>query len=98
MKALALILALCTPLAYADYVAKSGKDSVRLTELPCPVEILKLVPEGTRGYYLAAFVQVNGKAYNACWAVAAQDAVHLMYADGDQGLLPIAHFKNEVGV
>jgi hypothetical protein len=95
---LALALALCTPLAYAgDMVAKDGEDTVRLSELPCPVDVLKVLPQGTRGHYRAAFVQFQGKSYDACWTKYGQSA-HLVYPDGDQGLIPFSDFKQDVGV
>jgi hypothetical protein len=35
---------------------------------------------------------VDGQPFRACWIVDG-DAAHLLYEDGDQGLIPLADFK-----
>jgi hypothetical protein len=35
---------------------------------------------------------VQGKTFKACWSVEGQ-AAHLLYEDGDQGLIPLRDFK-----
>jgi hypothetical protein len=98
MRYLAFTLALlCLPVR-ADYIANNGRDSVRITDAPCPAEVLKLLPEGARGYYRAAFAQVDGTSYAACWTLATQQRVHLKYPDGDEGLIPVSEFKDSPGV
>jgi hypothetical protein len=98
MKTLALLLAiLCTP-ALAHSVARSGKDTVRITDAPCPQQVLKQLPEGTRGYFRAAFAVVEGKSYAACWAPRNDGTVVLIYPDGDMGLIPLADFNTDPGI
>jgi hypothetical protein len=35
---------------------------------------------------------VQGQSFKACWLVDGSDA-HLLYEDGDQGLIPLSEFK-----
>jgi hypothetical protein len=35
---------------------------------------------------------VDGQPFRACWIVDG-DSAHLLYEDGDQGLIPLADFK-----
>jgi hypothetical protein len=98
MKALALALAvLCAPALAQDAVAHRGDDSVRITEAPCPTQVLKLLPEGTRGYFRAAFAIVDGKSFAGCWAARSDGMVVLMYPDGDMGVLPLSDFEQAPG-
>jgi hypothetical protein len=95
--ALLLLALLCTP-ALADSIATNGKDTVRITDGPCPAEVLKLLPQGTRGYFRAAFAVVDGKSYAGCWAARNDGMVVLTYPDGDMGLIPVADFEHAPGV
>lgn len=92
-----LIAALMCGGAVADGVASNGKDSVRITGAPCPAAIVAMVPEQVREFVRAAFAKVDGKSYSACWIVRG-DFAHLLYEDGDQGLIPLRDFRNEPGV
>jgi hypothetical protein len=40
----------------------------------------------------AATAVVQGQSYKACWIVHG-NAAHLLYEDGDQGLIPLSDFK-----
>jgi hypothetical protein len=40
----------------------------------------------------AASATVNGKAFIACW-IGVGDEVHLLYEDGDLGVIPRRDFK-----
>lgn len=95
-----LILAACiaaSPAVAADFVARQGQDVIRLTDEPCPVSVIRHIPEGHRGHFRKAHASVNGKNYLACFAARSDGMVALVYEDGDQGLIPIQLFKEDVG-
>lgn len=80
--------------AFADeMVASNGKDSVRLSDQPCTSEkILSLLKPSFRPVMRNASAVVQGQPFAACWTVEG-DSAHLLYEDGDQGLIPLADFK-----
>jgi len=80
-----------------DMVATNGRDSVRLTQHPCPPAILALIPPELHAKVKAAVATVDGKDYAACW-LARSGAVALQYADGDQGIVPMRDFRRGKGV
>jgi hypothetical protein len=83
--------ALSAPLA-----RNSAGDWVRLSQDPCPAEILALIPEAERSQYMAAKAQVDGKQFAVCWnAMPEIGAVHLVYPDADQGLVSMKAFKDD---
>jgi hypothetical protein len=93
---LAALLAVATPPAISgDLLTTSGADSVRLTQEPCPVSVLQVLPQGSRGHYRKALVVFEGKDYIACHATLGTGMVHVVYDDGDQGLIPVGMFKEE---
>lgn len=94
---LASLLLLAAPAMAADMVSKQGNDSARITDKPCPVEVLKVIEQGQRGDFRAAFVVFQGKQFAACWRMMGNLAF-LVYADGDQGVIPLADFKPDEGV
>ena len=86
--------ALATAPAFADeLVASKGTDFVRLTSSPCSNEqiLSKLKPQLHEALRDASAV-VEGKTFKACWILDGQ-AAHLIYEDGDQGLIPMSDFK-----
>jgi hypothetical protein len=100
MRALLLTFALlfCPPLLLAgDMVAthETSGDTVRLTQKPCGESVLRHLPQGTRGYYRAALAVIGGQQWSACWAMRQDGMVHLVYTDGDQGMIPVAQFRQE---
>lgn len=94
-------IALCAALALApalaeDLVAREGNDSVRLADAPCESQgILKLVEPNTHTEYKAAFAVVKGEKFVACWR-AMGNVAHLIYEDGDQGIIPMQELKPEL--
>jgi hypothetical protein len=97
MKLFILCAALAAGSAFADeLVARQGNDTVRLAETPCTsTEVLGQLPPQSRSEFMAASAQVEGKTFTACWRKAGQSA-HLVYEDGDQGLIPLADLKPEL--
>ena len=89
--------ALAAAPAMADeLVASNGQDSVRLSDKPCSNEqVLKQLQPAFRGKMKDASAVVGGQPFRACWIVDG-DSAHLLYEDGDQGLIPLAEFKQPV--
>jgi hypothetical protein len=95
------VLLVCAALAVApvfaeELVARNGNDSVRLGDAPCTSELVlaRLQPQ-TRGDYKAASATVDGQSFVACWRVVGNSA-HLLYEDGDQGIIPMAELKPDL--
>ncbi|MBI5276684.1 MAG: hypothetical protein HY854_09515 [Burkholderiales bacterium] len=94
-------LLVCVALAVApvfaeDLVARNGSDSVRLNESPCTSkQVLARLQPQQHTDYKAAFAQVGGQNFEACWRVVGNSA-HLLYEDGDQGLIPLAELKPDL--
>ncbi|HVZ46672.1 MAG TPA: hypothetical protein VHA82_22895 [Ramlibacter sp.] len=84
------------PVFADDLVARNGDDSVRLSEGKCTSELVlaRLEPQ-TQTEYKAATAVVGGQQFQACWHVVGNSA-HLMYEDGDQGLIPLEDLKPEL--
>lgn len=95
------VLVLCAALAAStvfaeSLVARNGNDSVRLVDGPCTSELVlgRLQPQ-MHGQYKAASAVVEGQNFVACWRVVGNSA-HLLYEDGDQGIIPLAELKPEL--
>jgi hypothetical protein len=84
---------LAAPAMADELVASDGKDSVRLSDSPCSNEqVLSRLAPALRSLLRDASAVVEGRTFKACWVVNGQ-AAHLLYEDGDQGLVPLADFK-----
>ena len=92
--ALICAAALVAAPALADeLVASNGQDSVRLSDKPCSSDqVLKRLTPKFRELMRDANAVVNGQPFRACWIVDG-DSAHLLYEDGDQGLIPLTDFK-----
>jgi hypothetical protein len=79
-----------------DMIARQGNNSVRLANAPCTSELVlaRLRPE-LRPRFKAALAEVEGQTFQACWH-AAGNVVHLLYEDGDQGIVPLADLKPDL--
>lgn len=86
--------ALAAAPALADeLVASNGQDSVRLSDKPCSSqEVLKQLTPRFRQQMKDASAVVDGQPFRACWILDGESA-HLLYEDGDQGLIPLSDFK-----
>jgi len=81
------------PVLADELVASNGQDSVRLTDQPCSSEqVLQQLTPQIRDMMKDASATVGGKQFKACWVVDG-NAAHLLYEDGDQGLIPLEDFK-----
>lgn len=82
----------------ASLVAKQGNDWVRIYNQPCSDEkVLDRIPEPSRKGFQKAQAFFGGQMYSACWA-ANGGGVHLVYDDGDQGIVPFGDLKEDLGV
>jgi hypothetical protein len=94
MRQLLLCAALAAaPAIAADLVARHGSDTIRLADEPCTSQlVLGRLEARLHSKYKAV---VQGQNFIACWRPAGR-AVHLMYEDGDQGILPMEALKPEL--
>ena len=84
---------LAAPAMADELVASNGNDSVRLSNSPCTSQqVLSRLQPQFRAVLRDASAVVQGQPFKACWVVDG-DAAHLLYEDGDQGLIPLADFK-----
>src|SRR5947208_10463457 len=88
------VVALAVAPVWADeVVASNGEDLVRLSDQPCTSEkVLSTLPPNLRVLVHEASATVQGQLYKACWVIEG-DVAHLLYEDGDQGLVPLSDFK-----
>lgn len=86
----------CAPAFAEDLVAYNGADSVRLGEAPCASKpVLERLQPQMQEQYKTALASVDGKSFAACWRVVG-NAAHLVYEDGDQGVIPLAELKPQL--
>jgi hypothetical protein len=98
MKKLLIAAMFAASPAFADFVARDGKDSLRLTNVPCPETMAKHIPADLMERFRAAVAIVDGQTHLGCWTLRADGAVFLRYEDGDAGAVPQSLFRNEPGV
>jgi hypothetical protein len=84
---------IAAPAMADELVAKNGSDQVRLSDSPCKNEqVLERIKPAYRAELRDASAVVEGQSFKACW-IANGDVAHLLYEDGDQGLIPLSDFK-----
>jgi hypothetical protein len=84
---------LATPAIADEVVASKGGDSVRLSDSQCSSDkVLEHVPPQFRPQMKDAVAMVGGQPFKACWAVGGGMA-HLVYEDGDHGMVPLSEFR-----
>ena len=84
---------LAAPAMADELIASNGQDSVRLSDQPCSSEqVLQQLTPKFREAMKDASATVGGQQFRACWIVDGESA-HLLYEDGDQGLIPLADFR-----
>jgi hypothetical protein len=88
MKSLLILLAVVSFTVHADEIARQGDDWVRFTEKPCTNETILSNPLlGAPNKWRAASAFFMGQHYEACWQEMGWSR-HVVYEDGDQGLIP----------
>jgi hypothetical protein len=89
----AAVALVAAPALADELVASNGQDSVRLSDKPCSNDqVLKQLTPKFREQMKDASAVVDGQNFRACWIVDG-DSAHLLYEDGDQGLIPLTDFK-----
>ncbi len=83
---------LATPAFSQEMVASDGKDEIRLTLNACPASVLARIPEQFHSRFMEAKATIGGQKYVACWA-RRDPMIHVVYEDGDQGLIPQNQFS-----
>ena len=100
MKAVAVAAALAAfvaaPAFAEQLVARQGNDSVRLSDAACKSELVlaRLEPR-SHEQYRSASAHFQGQNFVACWRMMGNVA-HLIYEDGDQGIIPMQELKPEL--
>jgi hypothetical protein len=100
MKAVVFCAALATfaaaPAFAQELVARQGDDSVRLSDAACKSElVLGRIEPGSAPQYRAASAVFQGQRFQACWRMVG-NAAHLVYEDGDQGIIPAQELKPDL--
>lgn len=100
MKAVAVLAALAAFAAAPSFaeqlVARQGNDSVRLSDTACKSElVLARLEPAAKEEYRAASAFFQGQNFVACWRMMGNVA-HLVYEDGDQGIIPMQELKPEL--
>jgi hypothetical protein len=81
-----------------ELVAYDGNDTIRLTEAPCAsVTVLSHVPDEVKPEFMKASVMLHGEKFTACWRITPV-AAHLVYEDGDQGIVPLSLLETTVEI
>ena len=100
MKAFVICAALATsavaPAFAQELVARQGDDSVRLSDSACQSQLVlgRLEPAVAKQYRAASAV-FQGQRFQACWRLVG-NAAHLVYEDGDQGIIPATELKPDL--
>jgi hypothetical protein len=94
MRSILLILMLACAPAFADSEARLGNDTVRTYSSACmhPVVLAYIARMVPQTEFRKAYAVVGGKRYEGCWRPV-EGGIHLIYEDGDQGLLPDSAMK-----
>jgi hypothetical protein len=101
MKAVAAVCVAIAALASAptfaqELVARQGNDSVRLSDAACESQqVLGRLDPTLQEEYKAASAVFQGQTFTACWRVMGNVA-HLVYEDGDQGIIPVQELKPDL--
>lgn len=98
MRSILIAAALAAGSAFAaTMVARQGDSQVLLYDKPCEVaSVLRFIPENYRPAFRRADAHIGGQKWFACFRVV-EDKVHLIYEDGDQGLIDVTEFKESSG-
>ena len=84
---------LAAPAMADEVIASNGADSVRLSDSQCTSDkVLEQATPPLRETLRDAVATISGQSFKACWIVEGNMA-HLVYEDGDQGLVPLTEFR-----
>lgn len=81
-----------------ELVSYQGKNVIHLADGACTSEtVLKRLGPEMQGQFMAASAELDGESFKACWRATPVGA-HLIYEDGDQGLVPLERIKPLVSI
>lgn len=84
---LCLAAAAVAPALATELVSYEGGNTIRLADGACTNEtVLARLDPQLHNFFKAASAVVNGRSFSACWSMTPAGA-HLIYEDGDQGLV-----------
>ena len=94
----AALAAAAAPALATELVAYTGSDRIRLADTPCTSQaVLEHLDASVQPLFRAATAVLEGKTYSACWRIT-PTAAHLIYEDGDQGLVPFSILNETVSI
>ena len=100
MKAVTFLCAtlVMAPVMAGELVAHAGRNTIRLAEGQCTSEtVLRRLEPELQSQFRAASVVLEGSTFTACWRITPAGA-HLVYEDGDQGLVPFNRLKPLISI
>ena len=87
---------IAAPALADEMVASNGADSVRLSDAQCSNQkVLEQIDPEMRSQLKDATATIGGESFRACWVVDGKMA-HLVYEDGDQGIVALSEFRKVV--
>jgi hypothetical protein len=99
MKKLLIAAMFAASPAFADLVARNGKNELRLMDMPCVHGgILGQLKEEWRPKFKKAMATVQGKTHYACWIDTGDGAYYTIWEDGTGAAYPVEGFVDEPGV
>lgn len=94
----AFLAAFCFSASASDSMVAHGPsdETVRISHDACTDEAviaqIERVAARYRKLFYEASATVDGKLFHACW-LADGEYVHVLYEDGDHGMIPMSDFK-----
>jgi len=86
------------PAMARDMVAHQNGDIIRLADKACAIEsVLRRFDPAQHALFRSASAVVQGQTYLACWRVTPAGA-HLLYEDGDEGVVPFRILRPQLNV
>jgi hypothetical protein len=79
--------------SFASQTARLGDDWIRIFDSPCvSAETMMRIPPAMRDQFRKVQARIGGQTFFGCY-VFRNDAVYVIYDDGDQGVIPLSAFK-----
>lgn len=87
------------PVFATDMVVRADKDVLRLSDTACVhAGTLALLKPEYRSQFRKARAQIDGKDWFACWTLAPDGSVFVVFEDGDTQSFPVGIFQPDDGV